>query len=99
MVQTLPVPAPVEADPNSGELIRVFVANNAAHVIFNPSAFAETEMWGILMSDVMRHLVRGLAQSTGKNPTEVGKILMEAFSHGLTMVSAETKGGLQKADA
>lgn len=59
----LPVPPAVWDDPESGELLRAWVANGCLHVSLRHN-WDDPAFWGIFLSDVARHAAKALASET-----------------------------------
>ena len=90
MPLTLPIPPQVESDANGAEVLRVFIAHKASHVVFNTGAFADGGMWGMLMADVMGHVLRGLTQANPNiKPEDVRGAVMEVFNTEIKRVLAD----------
>ena len=51
------IPPEVLTDPNRRELLRAWFANGSLHAtLFIPDEWPEPSHWGVVLSDVMRHV-------------------------------------------
>jgi Domain of unknown function (DUF5076) len=85
--QELPIPTDVLSDKNAWELIRAWAAHAGLVCSPNPEAWPKDQApvaWGILLSDVARHVADALHQAHGQ--------LRDVFDKELDQPSAETKG-------
>jgi hypothetical protein len=90
----LPIPPEAKTDPASAELLRAWVANNGLHCTMNLGCWGDDEavVWGILLSDVARHVADALEKDRGLvNADTIGKIRAH-FNHELDAPTAETRG-------
>ncbi|MFB3916471.1 MAG: DUF5076 domain-containing protein [Terriglobales bacterium] len=73
----LPIPPSAAGDKQATELLRAWVANNSLHCSLNLGCWGDDEaiIWGILLSDVARHVANSLEQQQGLKKLEtLGKI-------------------------
>jgi len=70
------IPKEALADPNSREVLRAWVANQGLHVsLLIPDAWSDPGHWGIMLTDVMRHLADAYHKSQGVQPeVTIGRI-------------------------
>jgi len=54
----IPIPPGALTDPDSRELVRAWVANNSLHCSLNFGNWGDDEAigWGVLLSDIARHV-------------------------------------------
>jgi len=52
----LPVPDEVRVDPQSFEIVRVWIANEGQHVSLRAGVWEDAAAWGILLADLARHV-------------------------------------------
>jgi hypothetical protein len=52
----LSVPEAARRDPNSLEILRVWIANNAQHVSLQTGIWDDPVAWGIMLADLARHV-------------------------------------------
>jgi hypothetical protein len=93
--QELPVPTNVSSDKNASELIRAWAAQGGLVCSLNPGAWPKDQApvaWGILLSDVARHVADALHQAHGFRQDSVLAQLRDVFDKELDQLSAETTG-------
>jgi len=63
------IPKEALADPDSREVFRAWIANEGLHVsLWIPDAWEDPGHWGVILTDVMRHLADAYRQSQGVDP-------------------------------
>ena len=63
------IPKEALADPNSREILRAWVANEGLHVsLFIADEWQDPGHWGIVLTDVLRHLADAYQKSYGDDP-------------------------------
>ena len=95
MLEELQIPPNVISDHNARELIRAWAAHGGLVCSLNPSAWPEDQApiaWGILLSDVARHVADALHQAHGLDAAAVLSQLRSVFDSELTRPSAAIKG-------
>jgi hypothetical protein len=95
MPQELQVPPNVAAHSNAAELIRAWASGGGLVCSLNPTAWPKDQApiaWGILLSDVARHVADALQQSYGLDRPAVLDRLRGVFDAELDRPTAETKG-------
>jgi hypothetical protein len=95
VAEELEIPPNVVSDSKACELIRAWVAHGGLVCSLNPGAWPQDQApvaWGILLSDVARHIADALHQSYGLEPATVLSRLRAVFDSELDRPSAETKG-------
>jgi hypothetical protein len=93
--EELSIPPGAFEDPKSAELLRAWVANGGLHCNLRIGAFGDNEAitWGILLSDVARHVADALAKEKGIDRRETLTAIREHFDMEFDEPTAETKGG------
>jgi hypothetical protein len=61
----LQIPYPANEDPNSFELLRVWVANGGQHVALRTGVWQDPAAWGIMLNDLMQHIANAYHQNEG----------------------------------
>jgi hypothetical protein len=84
----LPVPPPAARDPKSVEMMRAWIAEGDLHVALNIGFWVnqdanEPDAWGLLLSDVVRHIANAHEQRYGRDPRETIIAVQEAIERGL----------------
>jgi hypothetical protein len=95
MPQELQIPPNVVSDSNAAELIRAWTSGGGLACSLNPTAWPEDQApiaWGILLSDVARHVADALQQSYGLEQSAVLARMRSVFGAELDRPTAETKG-------
>ena len=59
------IPGPAKSDPNSFELLRVWVANKGQHVSLKAGVWKDPAAWGVMLSDLMQHIANAYQQDQG----------------------------------
>jgi len=92
----LQIPPNVASDSNAAELIRAWASGGGLVCSLNPTAWPEDQApiaWGILLSDVARHVADALQQSYNLERSAVLSRIRSVFDTELDRPTAETKGG------
>lgn len=87
--KALPIPPEAKCDPKSLEMLRAWLADGDLSVALNIGFWADRELnepdaWGLLLSDVVRHIAHAHEQEYGRDPRETIVAVREAFERGLT---------------
>ena len=72
MLEELPIPPAVRSDKKARELIRAWAAHGGLHCSLNVDSWGEKEptFWGILLTDVVRHVANALNEAKGWDKNE-----------------------------
>lgn len=94
-LRELPVPPAAHQDQRSTEVVRAWVANQGLHCSLNIGLWQmkETTVWGILLSDVARHIADALHKRDGIERALVLAEIAEHFNQELDRPTAPTQGG------
>jgi hypothetical protein len=95
MLEELQIPPSVISDHNARELMRAWAAHGGLVCSLNPGAWSEDQApiaWGILLSDIARHVADALHQAHGLDTSSILTQLRTVFVSELTRPSAKTKG-------
>src|SRR5258708_7020378 len=88
------IPKEAFADPNSREILRAWVANEALHVsLLIPDEWEDPGHWGIALTDVMRYLADAYQQSQGVDPQQTIKRIQEMIAPELASPTDTPTGG------
>jgi hypothetical protein len=93
--RSLPIPPVANEDSKSQEMVRAWVANGGLHCSINIGVFGkDNELigWGILLSDIARHVGDALKQQEGSDPEQVVRAIQTTFNRELQSPTADTKG-------
>ncbi len=94
-MKELAPPPSAEDDPDSVELARTWIVNNGLHCSLNIGGFGENEVitWGVLLSDMARHVAEALHQRNGSDTAANLKAIAEHFNFEIKTPTAPTSGG------
>jgi hypothetical protein len=92
--RSLPVPPVAAQDAKSQEMVRAWIADGGLHCSINVGPFGENELigWGILLSDIARHVGDALQEKTGTDAADVIRAIQSTFNAELQSPTGETKG-------
>jgi hypothetical protein len=95
MPQQLQIPPNVAADSNAAELIRAWASGGGLICSLNPTAWPKDQAaiaWGLLLSDIARHVADALQGSYGLDKAAMLARLRSVFDTELDRPTAETEG-------
>ena len=94
MLDELAVPPSARSDKNARELIRAWAANGGLHCSLNVDNWGDRERiaWGILLTDVARHVADALYGSKGWDKAETIREIRRVFNAELDAPTAEPEG-------
>lgn len=94
-----PVPKAALQDPNSVEMLRVWVAAGQLHCSLKVGMYRdgmgidEEIAWGTILADAARHIARALQSGGDLNETDSLAKLVAKFNEEVSVPSSELKGG------
>ncbi len=93
--EPLPVPPGVAGDDNAREMIRAWIAHEGLHCTLDLSQWGGQEAigWGVLLSDVARHVANAMHEQSGIAPEDVLEQIRKVFNDELDSPTAEADGG------
>src|SRR3954463_13520726 len=88
------IPPTAQTDPNSMEVVRAWIANGGLHCSLSPLAWPEKEAigWGILTSDIIRHVADALHRERGFDKQETIEKIRQVLNDELDAPTAEATG-------
>lgn len=95
MADELPIPPSVASDSGAHELIRAWAAHGGLVCSLDPGAWPQDQVaiaWGVLLSDIARHVADALQQTHGLEKAEVLTRIRSIFDAEIERPSAETGG-------
>ncbi len=97
-MKQLEIPPLAKNDPNAAEVLRAWVVNGGFQCSLTPGVFGDDEVivWGILLSDVARHVADALYKSEGQDREETLKAIQMHFNAEIDSPTEETKGDFYK---
>ena len=77
----LTAPPAIAGNPEAVELVRAWIVNNGLQCTLNVGGFGESELatWGLILSDIARHVAGAHQQMNGSDATENLKIIAANF--------------------
>jgi hypothetical protein len=91
----LQIPPGVESDKNARELVRAWAAHGGLQCSLDAGAWKDDKAqigWGILLSDIARHVADALYQSRNADKNQTLPKIREVFNSELNRATAETRG-------
>ena len=91
----LAVPPAAKTDPKAQEMLRAWIADGGLHCTLSIGAWQDKETigWGILLTDVVRHVADALHKQHGADPEDTIKQIRAIFNKELDEPTADAKGG------
>ncbi len=82
-------------DPERREMLRAWVAHEGLHCSLNIGQWGDREAtgWGVLLSDVARHVANALHESTGAEIAEIIEHIRDVFNDELDEPASPASGG------
>ena len=94
-----PIPAAALQDPNSVEMLRVWVAEGQLHCSLKIGMYRdgmdidEEVAWGTILADAARHIAKALQGDSNLNEVESLARVAAKFNEEVSVPSSELKGG------
>lgn len=94
MLHELPIPPSARSDKQAQEMIRAWVAHRDLHCSLNVDCWGDEErtVWGILLTDVVRHVADALQEAKGWDKKETVAEIRRVFNAELDDPTAEPTG-------
>jgi hypothetical protein len=91
----LVIPPSARSDANATELVRAWAAHNGLHCSLSIGNSGDNEriFWGILLTDVARHVADALFEQKGWDKDETLREMRRVFNAELDSPTAEPSGG------
>lgn len=82
-------------DPNRREMLRAWVAHEGLHCTLNIGQWGDREAtgWGVLLSDVARHVAIALHEATGVDSADILEHIRIVFNDELDEPTSPASGG------
>ena len=96
MFNELTVPPSARSDKHAQEVLRAWIVNGGLHCSLTVDGFGEEErtVWGILLTDVVRHVANALQEAKGWDKAETVQEIRRIFNAELDAPTAEPSGKL-----
>jgi hypothetical protein len=90
----LPVPPQARSDKNAQEMVRAWVAHQGLHCSLNVGSRGDQEriFWGILLTDIVRHVANALGDAKGLDAQETIVEIRRVFNAELDNPTAAPSG-------
>ncbi len=97
-MKQLAPPPDAKRDPASQEMVRAWVVKQGLQCSLNVGVFGENEavMWGILLSDIARHVANALQDSKGVAADDTLRSIANSFNFEMQTPTAEVRGEFRK---
>jgi len=95
MPSELQIPPGAKSDVKACELVRAWAAHGGLHCSLNVNAWSDDQVavyWGILLSDIARHVADALFQSKHANKDQTISAIRSVFNSELGSPTAKTDG-------
>ncbi len=94
MLNELPIPPSVRSDKNAQESIRAWSAHEGLHCSLNVDRWGDRERlaWGILLTDVVRHVADAPHDAKGWDKSETVREIRRVFNAELDDPTVEPSG-------
>ena|SRR5918911_61936 len=91
----IPVPPGVAGDDEAREMLRAWIAHQGLHCSLNLGVWGDDEAtgWGVLLSDVARHVARAMHEQNGTDADDVLNHIRDIFNAELDEPTSEGSGG------
>src|ERR1051325_10216824 len=88
------IPEGAKEDPNSFELIRIWIANKGQHVALR-NVWKDPAAWGLMLCDLARHVANAYQQEEGRDPGETLLRIKAGFDAEFVSPTDKVKGKLE----
>lgn len=94
MTNELPIPPDARSDENAQEVVRAWIAHEGLQCSLFVDGFGEKELitWGILLTDIARHVANALHEARGWDPAETVSEIRRVFNAELDNPTANPSG-------
>lgn len=88
------IPPTARTDEKAREMLRAWIAHGGLHCSLNVGTWEKNEAvgWGILLTDVVRHVADALEKSKGISKAETTEEIRRVFNDELDAPTAEATG-------
>jgi hypothetical protein len=90
------VPGEAQKDPESVEVLRVWIANNQQHISLRYGVWDDPAAWGIFLVDLARHLANAFQQEQGLDFDKTVARIRWGFDAEMNSPTDFPTGGIQE---
>lgn len=93
-----PIPSAALNDPESVEMLRIWIARSGLHCSMKIGMFASTsgvpeeKAWGVVLADAARHIANALEATSGRRSRDTLSQIREAFDRELAQPTSIARG-------
>jgi Domain of unknown function (DUF5076) len=88
------IPDAAKSDPQSFELLRVWIANRGQQVSLRAGVWNDPAAWGIMLADLARHVVNSYEQDQAMDRSKTLQRIRAAFDAELSTATDNPTGKL-----
>jgi hypothetical protein len=94
VLNELTVPPSARSDQNAHEVLRAWAAHGGLHCSLSVDGWGDEErtVWGIILTDVVRHVANALSEAKGWNRAETIQEIRRVFNAELDTPTADPSG-------
>ena len=90
------IPDEARKDPDSLEVLRVWIANRQQHVTLNIGVWRDPAIWGIFLVDLARHLANAYQQESGMDFNKTLARIKDGFYAEMNSPTDSPRGNLRE---
>jgi len=75
----LPIPPAAQRSSDAAEIISVWISDGAPSVVVRSGIWDDPASWGILLADILGHIVKAHANTGGIGPDVFRRRVLEGF--------------------
>ncbi len=97
IMRTLVIPPAAQRDENAIQMISGWIAEKGMHCTLNIGMWEdeghnEPMAWGVLLSDVIRHIANAIEEKTGASAVETAHTILESLESEFSAPTSSTSG-------
>ena len=94
MLNELTVPPGARSDKNAHEVLRAWTVHGGLHCSLSVDSWGDEErtVWGIILTDVVRHVANALSEAKGWDRAEIIQEIRRVFNAELDTPTADPSG-------
>jgi hypothetical protein len=91
-MRELPIPPGAKQDPESVEIVRVWVASEQQHVSLKIGTWTDATIWGMLLCDLAKHFANAHYQESGVDYEQALAQIRAGFDAEMDFLTDSPKG-------